>query len=222
VPFDRPYARVRDTLRFLRGVFRGEYVGGLETLRIDGFALRRPPETPPRLIVGALRPGMLNLAFREADGAITNILSAADVPKVAAAIDSPLAGKEFAVKIFVCPTADSAYARRQGRSFLGWIINQPPYRAFQEWLGRGERLKEVHERWDAADPSGAAAALPDDVVDELWIHGAPERCRELIEHYLHPQVTTAVLYVTPTPEIRNRPGAVLDVLRDLAPAQPVR
>ena len=222
MPFERPYARVRDTLRFLRAVLGGQAAAPSGTVPVAGFRLARPPEIPPRIIVGALRPGMLDLAFREGDGAITNVLAADDLPKIVSAIEAPSAGKELAVKVFVCPTADTAFARRQGRSFLTWILNQPPSRAFHAWLGRDAVLKAMHERWDAGDPGGAAAALPDEVVDELWIHGTPEECRARIERYLHPAVTTAVLYVAPVPEIHARPDGVLDLLRRLRPAQPAR
>jgi len=221
IPFDRPYARVRDMLRFLRTVLHGGFAGPTETLPVSGFRLRRVPPVPPRVILGALRPGMVNLGLREGDGVITNILYPEDIRKVVRAIDAPLAGKEFAVKVFVCPTADSHYARDSGRAFLGWIINQPPYRAFHQWLGREDLLKAVSERWDAGDAGGAAAAVPEEVVDALWIHGSPDQCREQIERYLQPEVTTLVVYLAPTPEIRERPETLRPVLGALA-GQPAR
>ena len=53
-----------------------------ETFSVKGFRLDVPiPEMPP-ILVGALRGGMLRLAGREGDGAITNWLSPDDVPKI--------------------------------------------------------------------------------------------------------------------------------------------
>lgn len=217
VPFERPVDRVRDTLRFLRSVLRGDIINeDLPTLPVKGFRLSRPPAAPPRLVVGALRPRMLNLGFAEGDGVITNVLSADDMSTVVSAVRVPLAGKELAVKIFVCPTDNAAYARTQGRSFLSWILNQPPYRAFHEWLGHGAALKASHDLWTAGCPAEAAAALSDEIIDELWIHGSPEECRRQIRRYLHPCVTTAVLYVAPTPEILADPGTVPNLLARLA------
>jgi hypothetical protein len=76
IPFEKPYQRVRDTIRFLRAALSGEKVtADYETFSVKGFRLDVPvPETPP-ILVGALRGGMLRLAGREGDGAITNWLS---------------------------------------------------------------------------------------------------------------------------------------------------
>ena len=68
--FDKPYQRVRDTIRFLRTALTGEKVDEqYETFRVRGFRLGIPvPEQPP-ILVAALREGMLRLAGRDGDGA---------------------------------------------------------------------------------------------------------------------------------------------------------
>ena len=61
--FDRPLERVRDTARFLRAALAGARVTErYETFAVDGFRLGLVPDPPPRLLVAALRPGMLRLA----------------------------------------------------------------------------------------------------------------------------------------------------------------
>lgn len=219
IPHTKPLSRVRDTVRFLKRVLRGQRVDGdFDTFSLNGFELPAPPAVPPRVIVGALRPKMLELAFTEADGAITNVLSADDLDRVLSSVPVPLTGKEVAVKIFVCPTADAAFARAQGRRFLSWILNRSVYRAFHEWLGRDE-LAPMHRRWDAGDVVGAQAGLPDQVVDELWVHGTFEQCRRRIAEYMHPSVTTIVLYLATTPELLDNRISVADILEELSPAR---
>ncbi|MFF8714547.1 LLM class F420-dependent oxidoreductase [Streptomyces sp. NPDC015184] len=226
VAHDRPLARVRDTVRFLRRALRGEPVGdAYETLSAPGFSLGFTPARPPKVLVGALRPRMLGVAYGDGDGAVVNLLTAEDVPRVIAAgraqggVDgsdgTPPPPKETVVKLFVCPTRDTAYARNAGRGFLGWILNQKPYHAFHEWLGRGDLLKASHEAHLAGDRYGAAAALPDRLVDALWLHGEPAALRERIRGFLHPGVTTLLLYVAPTPELYGDPAALPGLLADL-------
>ncbi len=73
--FENQYRRVRDTLRFLRLAFSGEKVTeDFDTFAVKGFRLARIPEQLPPIYLAALRPGMLHLAGREADGAILNWL----------------------------------------------------------------------------------------------------------------------------------------------------
>lgn len=119
------------------------------------------------------------------------------------------------MKLFVCPTRDAEYARNAGRGFLGWILNQKPYHAFHEWLGRGELLQDSYDAHRAGDRRGAGAALPDGLVDALWLHGEPAALRERISRYLHPGVTTLLLYVAPTPELYGRPEALAGLLAEL-------
>ena len=103
-PFDEPYKRVRDTVRFLKKALAGEKVDeAYDTFKVKGFKLGRPlaPEAVPPIVIGALRPGMLRLAGREADGAVINWLSAEDVRTVVPEVG---AGKEIVARIFVCPS----------------------------------------------------------------------------------------------------------------------
>jgi hypothetical protein len=84
IPFEAPYQRVRDVARFFQAAITGEKVTErYKTFAIDGFRLSTPPSVRPRLLIAALREGMLRLAGREADGAILNWLSADDVARVA-------------------------------------------------------------------------------------------------------------------------------------------
>ena len=196
VPFDRPLARVRDTVRVVKALLAGEKVTGeYESFTISGARLAEPPgpgvDVP--VMVAALRPGMLRLAGREADGAIINWLSAGDVRTVAPYVRESDAAKEIVARIFVCPTADAEKARAAGRRMITAYLNVPVYAAFHRWLGRGEALEPMWKAWEAGDRAGALAAVPDEVVDDLLIHGPPDACRERIEAYREAGVTTPVL-----------------------------
>jgi alkanesulfonate monooxygenase SsuD/methylene tetrahydromethanopterin reductase-like flavin-dependent oxidoreductase (luciferase family) len=54
--------------------------------------------------------------------------------------------------------------------------------------------------WAAGDRAAALAALPDEVVDALVVHGAPEECRERIGAYVKAGIDTPVLAMLPTPD----------------------
>jgi len=195
IAFDRPYQRVRDTVRFLKAALTGERVdAAYETFEVKGFRLGIvPPEVPPILIAG-LRPGMLHLAAREGEGAIINWLSADDVRRVAAEVGP---GKEIVCRIFVCPNDDPAVVRPAARFAIAAYLTVPVYHAFHEWLGRGPRLAAMKQAWDAGDRKAAVAAIPDDVVDELVVWGTPQDCRDHIGRYVANGVTTPCLSVLP-------------------------
>ncbi|HEU5472196.1 MAG TPA: LLM class F420-dependent oxidoreductase [Actinophytocola sp.] len=198
VPFTEPYARTRDTVRFLRAALAGAKVSEqYPTFSVEKFRLERAPQQPPQLMIAALRPGMLRMAAREADGAITNWLAPTDVPKVRAEIGPD---RELVARIFVCPTEDVDAARRLGRLLISSYITVPVYAAFHDWLGRGDVLRPMHEAWAAGDRAGANAAIPDEVVDDLIVHGSPAYCRERIAAYLEAGLDTPAIALLPTGE----------------------
>src|ERR1700683_2488845 len=81
IPFEKPYQRSRDMLRFLREALAGGKVTReYETFSVQGFRLDPAPEIPPALALAALRPGMLRLAAAEAGIAITNWLPPEERP----------------------------------------------------------------------------------------------------------------------------------------------
>ncbi|MEA3056243.1 MAG: hypothetical protein QOD30_1675 [Actinomycetota bacterium] len=215
IPFDEPYKRTRDTVRFLKAALTGEKIKEEYTgFKVGGFKLARVPKVQPQILVAALREGMLKLAGREADGAIINWLSADDVKTVAPIVHAAGNGsdKEIVARIFVCPSTDTETVRGMAKFAIAAYLNVPVYAAFHDWMGRGEQLTPMWEAWKAGDRKAALAAIPDSLVDELIVHGSPEACREHIDRYFDNGVTTAALAVMPF-GIDER-----QAVRDLAPA----
>jgi probable F420-dependent oxidoreductase len=211
VPLTQPYQRSRDTLRFLRAALAGEKVTGeYQTFSVQGFRLEEAPEPPPALALAALRPGMIALAAALADGAITNWLAPGDVPAVRAVAGPDC---ELIARVFVCPTGDAEAARAIGRRLIAAYLTVPVYAAFHDWLGRGEAMTPMREAWAAGDRRGALAAIPDQLVDELFVHGPPEACRERVAEYQAKGLDTPVIMIVPGPGMDEA-----DAVRRLAPA----
>jgi probable F420-dependent oxidoreductase len=213
--FDEPYRRCRDVLRVVRAALAGERVDGeFDSFTVKRFKLEQAPTLAPKVLLAALRPQMLRLAGREADGAILNWLAATDVERCVRAIENDLA--DVVARIFVCPTPDVEYARNLGRLLISTYLTVPAYAAFHDWLGRGELLAPMHAAWAAGDRAAAAAAIPDEVVDVLVLHGTPELCREQVRAYADAGVRTPVIALLPTPETAD-PTTLLDTVRRLGP-----
>ncbi len=201
MPFEKPFARTRDVLRFLRRALTGEKVTEqYETFQIEGFRLGAVPETPPPILVAALRPRMLRLAGEEGDGAIVNWLSAEDCARVA-----PYVGdKEIVARIFVVPSDDFAAVRAFAVRQIASYLTVGAYAAFQAWLGRGPALQPMWDAWEAGDRARALEVIPDEVVDDLIVWGTPERIRTGVERYAeHGVTTTAPAIMGSGPDLRR-------------------
>ena len=217
IPFEEPYKRTRDAVRFMKAALSGEKVTEhYDSFDIAGFRLGLVPEQQPPILVAALREGMLRMAGREGDGAIINWLSADDVKQVAPIVHGAgrEAGKETEIvaRIFVCPSTDTDRVREQARFAIAAYLNVPVYAAFHRWIGRGEQLQGMWDAWAAGDRKAALAAIPDQVVDDIIIHGSPDECREHIQRYVDNGVDTPALSIMGFADVDPR-----QAIRDLAP-----
>ena len=198
IPFVEPYKKVRDVVRFLNDALSGEKVAkSYDTFEVNGFKLGVRPEVKPKILVAALREGMLRLAGRESDGAIINWLSPTDVRRVAEVVNDAAGGeeREIVARIFVCPSENAEVVRAAGRFAIAAYLNVPVYAEFHRWLGRGPQLQGMWDAWKAGDRKAALAAIPDEVVDDILIHGSPAECRAKIQAYFDNGVTTSSLAI---------------------------
>ena len=195
VKYEKPYARTRDTLRFVQRALAGEKIDEVfETFEVHGFKLSRPVAVRPPILLGALRPGMLRLAGREADGAILNWLAASDVAQCRGEVGE---GKTIAARLFVIPTDDADTARFIGRRMISSYLTVSAYAEFHRWLGRGEILSPMWAAWEAGDRKLANELIPDSVVDELIIHGSYDKCRDHVARYVAAGVAIPAIAIVP-------------------------
>jgi probable F420-dependent oxidoreductase len=212
IPFEEPYKKTRDMVRFLRTALTGQkVVEDYDTFSVKGFKLGFVPEQQPKILIAALREGMLRLAGREGDGAIINWLGADDVKQVVPHVHAGGEGKEVVARIFVAPTTDADLVRNMGRYAIAAYLTVPVYAEFHRWLGRAEVLQPMWDAWAAGDRKAALAAIPDSLVDEIIVHGSPEECREHIDRYVENGVTCPALAILPF-GLDTR-----QAIRDLAP-----
>ena len=117
---------------------------------------------------------------------------------MAGIVDAQGPDKEIVARIFVCPNPDREVVYPLAKRSMAAYLNVPVYRAFHEWLGRGELLGAHWERWEAGDRAGALDEIPDSLVDDLIVHGTPDDCRAHIDRYVANGVTTPALLVMPS------------------------
>lgn len=212
VPFEKPYARMRDSIRFLSRALAGERIDEqYETFAVSGFQLAAKIESPPPLFAAALRPKMLRLAGREADGVILNWVTVDDLPAVLDTIRESGREIETALRIMVCVDDDRDAVRTIGRYAMTGTLTVPAYRAQQEWLGRGEALAPMWKAWEEGDRRAALAAIPTKAIDDLIICGPLDHCRARIGEYFDAGIDTMIL------ELGANSSDVVQLSRELAP-----
>ena len=226
VPFEKPYAKVRDVNRIVKKAFSGEkVVEELETATTNGMRLSRPLVAPPPTYIAALRAGMLRLAGAESEGVIINWLGAKDVPQVVAEArkGAERAGRDpqaldVVCRIFVCVTQEDALVDFMGRRMVAAYLNVPVYAQFHEWLGNADALRPMWDAWRGGDRKTATSVIPRTLIDEILIHGDADTCMKKIQQYVDNGVTVPVLNFLPsTGDPKQSAEQSIAMMRALAP-----
>lgn len=190
-PFDRPLRRMRETIEIVQQTFDGgvlEYDGTVFDVGpySIGFDIERDRipiynaamgETNCRL-TGEFADGWLPafIPFSELDGALEHIAKGArkagrDLDDITVA---PMVGTAV--------DDDPEVAASHARDFIAQEMAMGYNRLAAEY-GFKEEGNTAYERWREGDRAGAAAAITDEMLDELAIYGTPEQCREQIAAY---------------------------------------
>lgn len=198
--WERPYARLRDSVNFLRRAFSGERIDtDFETFSVRDFRLERPPSVPPMMMLAALLPRMLRLAGAESSGALLGLVMPEDVPGMARTVHETDPTAEIGLRVGVYPTLDPEAARAHCRSILAAYLNVPTYAALHESLGRGDRIAPIREAWQAGDRRTAVERVPAEWADAFFAIGSPGACRDRVAAFVESGVTTPILSLM-TPE----------------------
>jgi probable F420-dependent oxidoreductase len=201
IPFERPLAKVRETLDFLDAALAGERTA-------SGFKLESAPAQPVPVVLAALRGKMLELAVERAGGAFTNFLPLGGLPKVAAQLEAAPEGFELLCRFFCLPGEREA-VEPLARFMFSSYITVPVYAAFYRWLGYGEQIAPMIEAWESGDRQGAAAAAPWDLIEEMFIFGTPIEMKERIGAFVDGGITLPILTPITTPD---KLGELIDTL----------
>jgi probable F420-dependent oxidoreductase len=192
MPFEKPLTKMSETIDFLRTALAGERADG-------GFKLERAPAERVPIILAALRGKMLRLAVEKADGAFTNFLPLAGLPKVTEQLEDAPEGFELLCRFFCIP-GEREQVEPLARFMFSSYITVPVYEAFYRWLGYGEKIDPMVEAWNAKDRQKAAEEAPWDLIEEMFILGPPEQMRERLQAFVDGGITLPVITPITTPD----------------------
>ena len=206
---EKPLTRMSETVALLRTMLAGEktaFAG--ETLSSRGY-VQAPSDPQPPIYLAALRSKMVERAAEIADGVILNLFPRPALPRIMehVAIGAERAGKsaedvEIVCRHMMVVSDDKPGARAAFRAgFVGYYAT-PVYNKFLAWAGYEDAAAEIRAGWAAKDRERTAAALPDELIDEIAIIGTPDEARELMRGYVEGGIhTNIVSCIYPTPDV---------------------
>ena len=214
----RPLAQVREFVALLRECLSGEPVDFAgDFYQVSKFRLGvRMGERRPKIVIGALGTGMLQLAGEIGDGVLLNYLPASHVPWSIGQVRKGGKATIYSyVHVGVCDRDSGIDAAR--RDLFSYATVDAYARNFT-LAGYGAAVEEVRERHAARDRAGALAAVSDEMVDGIDIMGSASDVQTAVRAYIDAGVEVPVIF--PLPWAEDRWTGVTDTL--VAAASAVR
>jgi probable F420-dependent oxidoreductase len=194
---EHPLERVREYVTLVKECLSGEPV----TFQGDYYDVRkfrlgvRLGDLRPKVVVGALNPGMLRLAGEVADGVLLNYLPASHVPW---SVEQVRKGGDATVYAYVhagvCEREDGIALAR--RDLFSYAVVDSYARNFER-AGFGDEVAEIRARHKERDREGALAAVSDRMIDAIDVMGDAATVRATVEEYVAGGVQVPVLMPLP-------------------------
>ena len=202
LPFHAGLGQMREVVQIIRLAAAGERVNFEgKFYRLKNFKLLVPPPAePPKIVLAALGPEMLELAGEIADGVLLNWIPPEAVPTSIAHLEAgarragrTLDGFEIAGFIRTTVTDDPEHARGGlARDITGYAIVDA-YASFFRSVGYADEMAAINAAWKARDRAGAVREVSSRVLDGLGVVGNERFCRERFEAYARAGLTMPVV-----------------------------
>jgi probable F420-dependent oxidoreductase len=218
--FSRAVDQLREAVGIIRATASGERVNFEGThYRVKNFRFFGPvPVTPPRIVLAALGPRMLELAGEIADGVLLNWIPPEAIPGAIAHVEAGAkrAGRslddfEIAAFVRVCVTTDVAPARDHLARDITVYGTVNVYRDFFRSAGYGAEIDALDAAWKAGDRAGAVKQLTPRVLDGLGVVGDEAFCRARLADFTRAGLTMPV--IAPFTHEKDAAPALLRTLR---------
>jgi probable F420-dependent oxidoreductase len=197
-PFDRPLTAVRESVEALRPILAGErstFEG--EVVHVGGFKPHAPPSERVPLVLGALNPRSCRMVGElGVDGVALNQLGPSHVPQVLEQVATGAGGAlpddyRVVARLFCAVTDDVPGTREVVKSFFAPYVATSVYNRFYRWLGHEDVADAVLEA--QGDRAAMAAAISDELVDELFCLGTADEVATKVAAYAEAGVTVPVI-----------------------------
>jgi probable F420-dependent oxidoreductase len=200
---EHPLARVREYLTLIKLCLSGESVSFKgDFYEVSRFRLGlKLGERRPKVVIGALNPGMLRLAGELADGVLLNYLPASHIPWSVEQVRAGAEGREGGaptvyayVHAGVCEREDGIdYARRD---LFSYAVVDAYARNFER-AGFTDEIAEIRGQHAEGNRDGALAGVSDRMVDAIDVMGDADHVRATVQRYVDAGVDVPVLMPLP-------------------------
>jgi probable F420-dependent oxidoreductase len=226
VPFERPLTRMRESVGAIRAALGGEKVAVEgQTLSVNGFRLDLEADSPPPPIFLAIQSArMCRLAGELADGLLTNFITPRALPQMLRQVEEGArragrkAPREVVCRILTIVDEEPERVSRAMRRHITPYLITPGYNRFFSEIGFEREADKALRAWTAGDRKGATEVIGDAMLNDIYLLGSVEHCRERLAAFAEAGVTTMALwFVSLAQNEQERKANILAAMEKLAP-----
>lgn len=197
-PFKDPLARVKEYVCIIRKALSGRRIDHSgRTFDLKGFALLRPPDGNIPIYLAAVNRRMLGLAWDVADGAILYLRPISEMRRTIPMLQDKRR-IDAACQIITCVSEDADAAISRAKKTLAFYISVGrTYREFLASNGYAKETEAVLDEFKKAGFEGCSGLVPDRMLDEIAICGAPEQCKKQLRRFCDAGVDLPIIQFNP-------------------------
>jgi len=207
IPIEKPLARLREYVAFIRGALSGEPFthDGPIFRGVDSQLAFDPPRPATPIFVAGERPRIIALAGEVADGLLINVVSSEYIADAVADrlwSSARTAGRdpaqlELTALVTCCVSEDRAEALSQARAMVAHRLRHSLKMLDTQPARRHEEIRYLHGLMLAGERDRAAAEVSEELARSIVVLGSREEILGGIDRYFAAGCTRVILVAYP-------------------------
>ena len=197
--FEKPVERMEEYVQIIKLALEGKKINfDGRFFKLKGFSLLiKPPRNNIPIYLAAVNKKMVNLTWKIANGVIFYLRPLSEIKQTVSQMQSKRK-IDVSCQIITAISEDSEKARKRAKTTLSFYIAVG--KIYREFLAKNGYTKETSSIYDEFKKSGLdnlGDLVPDSMLEDLTICGAPEECRKKLSRFYEAGVDLPIIQFNP-------------------------
>ena len=204
IKFEKPVARMREYVKCLKAMLRGEKVNHKGTyVRVKDFKLMyKPKRDRIPIFIGCVNSNMLSLACDIADGVLLYLRPLQELRDTVLRIKSAVKDNEaFEIAcIFICAVSNREPEKaraRAAKTLAFYIAVGKYYRKFLCENGFQSETEQIASEYWRNGLESASGFIPRAMLNSLTVCGTADECKKSLARFMSAGITLPIIQINP-------------------------
>jgi len=203
--FEKPVKRMKEYVEIIRLILTGKtinYSGEIYSLK-DFSLLIKPPRNIIPIYLAAVNQKMVELAWEIADGVIFYLRPKNEIKSTLAKMKNQKK-IDTTLQIITCIHKDPEKAIIRAKKTIAFYVSVGKiYREFLALNGFKNETKNIFEEYKKTGLENNYEFVPESMVNELCISGAPEECKKQLKQFRETGINLPIIQFNPIDNVQD-------------------